>query len=310
MNTEFLEWLNSKYGKHGEVKATRGKLHDYLGMNFDLSTPGKVIVDQIPYVQKILDECPFDIKQLSQQQYPARKDLMHPSSGKPLPKGMADEYHTQVAKVLYLCKRARPDIHTAVASMCTRTQNPHESDWMHLEYLFQYLHNTQHEKLHLSVDALNVVKWFVDASFAVHPDYRSHTGGNMTLGKGSVISVSRKQKLNTRSACESELVGTDDTSVVILWTKLFMGAQGYDLDQNILYQDNKGAIQMENNGTKSSSKRTRHLNIRYFFIHDRIKKGDLSVEYCPTGDMVADFFTKPLQGELFHKFKAQIMGHG
>ena len=93
VNDDFLEWLNSKYGKYGPVKATRGKVHDYLGMNFGLSVPGKVIVDQIPYVQKILDECPFVISKSSKQQYPARPDLMHPSSGKPLPKWIAAEYH-------------------------------------------------------------------------------------------------------------------------------------------------------------------------------------------------------------------------
>ena len=70
----------------------------------------------------------------------------------------------------------------------------------------------------------------------------------------------------------------------------------------LLYKDNQSAILLEKNGHKSSSKQMRHLNIRYFSITDRINKGDLSVEYCPTFDMVGDFFTKPLQGKLFLKF--------
>jgi hypothetical protein len=121
--------------------------------------------------------------------------------------------------------------------------------------------------------------------------------------------MSRKQKLNTRSSTEAELVGPDDLSTLILWTKLFMECQGYPIEKNILYQDNKSTILLENNGKKSSSKRTRALNIRYFFMTDQIEKGNVIVEYCPTGEMVADYFSKPLQGQLFKKFHRAIMGH-
>jgi hypothetical protein len=96
----------------------------------------------------------------------------------------------------------------------------------------------------------------VDTSFAVHPDYKSYTGATMSYGDGdgAVQSISRKEKLNTRSSTESELVGVDDVSVMILWTKLFLQEQGYDINSNILYQDNKSAILLETNGKKSPGK--------------------------------------------------------
>jgi hypothetical protein len=75
-----------------------------------------------------------------------------------------------------------------------------------------------------------------------------------------------------------------------------------------LYQDNKSSILLEKNGKASSSKRTRHIAIRYFFVTDRIAKGELSVEWCPTAAMIADFMTKPLQGATFKKFRDIIMG--
>ena len=87
-----------------------------------------------------------------------------------------------------------------------------------------------------------------------------------------------------------------------------MEAQGYGVRENIVYQDNKSAILLEKNGKASSSKRTKHINIRYYFVTDRIAKGELSVEWCPTGDMIADFMTKPNQGALFCRFRDQIMG--
>ena len=162
--------------------------------------------------------------------------------------------------------------------------------------------------LTLGAEDLRILKWFVDASFAVHQDYKSHTGGGMTLGSGYPISVSRKQKLNTKSSTVAELVGADDMSVLILWTKLFLEELGYQVKKNILYQDNKSAILLENNGRKSAGKQSRAINVRYFFLTDQVHKGNLSIEYCPTDMMVGDFWTKPLQGSKFKEFRDLILG--
>jgi hypothetical protein len=119
---------------------------------------------------------------------------------------------------------------------------------------------------------------------------------------------STKQKLNTRSSTETEIVGSDDFMLAICSTRYFMKAQGYGVKNNILFQDNKSSIILEKNGKASSSKQTKHINIRYFFITDRVKNEEVSVVWCPTGDTTGDFATKPLQGALFRKFRDQIMG--
>ena len=93
----------------------------------------------------------------------------------------------------------------------------------------------------------------------------------------------------------------------ILWTRYFLEAQGYGVDDSIVYQDNQSAILLTKNGRGSSSKRTCHINIRYFFVADQIANKEVKVEYCPTGDMIADYFTKPLQGSLFKRFRDFIM---
>jgi hypothetical protein len=161
-------------------------------------------------------------------------------------------------------------------------------------------------KLTLSADNLHCIKWYEDASFAVHPDNKNHTGATMSYGDGDgdgvVQSISRKLKLNTRSSTESELVGVNDVLVMILWTKLFLEEQGYAINSIILYQDNKSANLLETNGKKSSRKGTRALSIRSFFLTDQVEKGNVTIVYCPTDDMVGDFHTKPLQGEKFRKF--------
>jgi hypothetical protein len=129
----------------------------------------------------------------------------------------------------------------------------------------------------------------------------------MSLGKGSVYSASTRQKLNTKSSTEAELVGVDDVMPQVLWTRYFLEAQGYEVRDNKIYQDNQSTMLLAKNGRASSGKRTRHINIRYFFVADRVKSGEVSIDYCPTGEMLGDFFTKPLQGVAFKKFRAKIL---
>ena len=92
----------------------------------------------------------------------------------------------------------------------------------------------------------------MNASFAVHPDFKSHSGATMMMGTGAIQSASIKQKLNIRSSTEAEIVGVDDLAPKIFWTKLFIEAQGYNVEKNILYQDNKSSILLETNRRNSA----------------------------------------------------------
>ena len=172
----------------------------------------------------------------------------------------------------------------------------------------KFLNRTKHKKLRLSMDNIKCIMWYINAVFTMHADYKSHTGATMTFGEGAVQSISQKQKLNTRSSTKAELVAADDATVKILWTKLFLEEQGYTVEKNTLYQDNKSAILLEENGWKSSEKRTQALNVRYFFLMDQVEKGNLTITCCPTDAMIRDFMSKPLQGSKFQQFSDDIMG--
>jgi hypothetical protein len=128
----------------------------------------------------------------------------------------------------------------------------------------------------------------------------------MTMGLGCPLSSLTKQKLNTRSSTESEVVGVDDLMPAILWTGNFLQAQGYGVKECTVFQDYKSAILLEKNGKASSSMWTKHISIRCFFVTNRIKKGELSMEWCPTDDMLGDFWTKPTQGKQFTRVRDQI----
>ena len=118
--------------------------------------------------------------------------------------------------------------------------------------------------------------------------------------------MSIKQKINTRSSTEAELVAADDIAGLLLWSREFLRDQGYDYDVT-LYQDNQSTKILLENGKASSSKRTRHINIKYYFLTDRISNKELSVVYCPTEEMIADYFSKPLQGQKFIKFRNMVL---
>jgi hypothetical protein len=136
-------------------------------------------------------------------------------------------------------------------------------------------------------------------SHATHDDCQGHMGAMMSLGKGATISFSNQLKVNTKSSTESELIGANQALSSILHTHCFIKAQGYSIEQNILFQDNQLTMHLEVNGSFSSSKHTKHIKCRFFFIQDKLDDGNLEVIYCPTKIMWADVLTKPRQGEQF-----------
>ena len=306
VNDDFLKWLNEKYGSLADVTATRGKVHDYLAMNLDYTKRGKVMVDMTRYVKKMVEEFPDKLMENATLPWTERLFKVDETS-KALDEKKAKTLYTFVMKAMFVCKRARPDIQPAVAFLATRVKHPTEQDYKKLTRMMSYLKTSENDVLTLEADDEQSNEWWVDASFAVHPDYKSHTGAVHTLGKGAISSISTKQKVNSRSSTEAELIGIDDVISKILWTKRFIEAQGFPLTSNIVYRDNTSSMKLEENGRTSASKRTRHFNIRLFHITDLIQRKELSIKYCRTEDMIADFQTKPLVGEAFTRMRKQIM---
>jgi hypothetical protein len=87
-----------------------------------------------------------------------------------------------------------------------------------------------------------------------------------------------------------------------------MEEQGYDMDASILYQDNISAILLEKNGKASSSKRTKHIKVKYFYAKEKVDNGEVEIEHCPTEQMWTDINTKPKQGAVFRAFRGHVMG--
>jgi hypothetical protein len=294
----------------GAMTVSQGKIYKYLGMMLDYSVPGQVKITILDYVNEILAAFGKAEPKGGDTKTSAAPDSLFKvdEDCEKLAQAKAVEFHNLVAKTLYATKRARLETCTAIAFLTMRVREPDKGDWTKLVHLMRYIRGTRTMPLILSANVSGILKWWVDASFAVHPNMQGHSGGELSLGRGFPIVSSTKQKLNTRSSTETEIVGTDDFMPAICWTRYFMKAQGYGVKDNVLFQDNKSSILLENNGKASSSKRTKHINIRYLFINNRVKKEEVSVVWCPTGGMIGDFATKPLQGALFRSFRDQIMG--
>ena len=138
-----------------------------------------------------------------------------------LDQARAKAFHNITAKGIYVAKRVRPDISLSIAFLTTRVKGPDTDNWRKLCHLVEYLRSTCGLPLILVANGTGVLSWYVDASFAVHPDMKGHTGGAMTMGTGFPLDKSTKHKLNTRSSTESEIVAVDNLIQQILWVRSF-----------------------------------------------------------------------------------------
>ena len=307
-NEEFINWCEKKYGSdlNGHIKVTRGKKHEYLAMLLDYSEKGKLKIDMRSYIKDIIETFPENLSDKIKCPWTTRL-FNNNNNSKILNQQKKEIFHTYVMKCMFLAKRGRPDILTGISVLSTRVLKPNEEDWNKLSRLLSYLKSTINIILRLEADDVQELKWYVDASFGTHSDLKSHTGSIFTLGKGAICNDSNKQKVNARSSTEAELISIDDKIAKIMWMKRFIENQGFYVNLNVIYQDNTSTIKLAENGKYSSGKRTRHFDIKYFYITDLINRKEVSIEYCSSNDMLADYHTKPLIGEKFEMIRNKIM---
>jgi histone deacetylase 1/2 len=190
--------------------------------------------------------------------------------------------------------------------LATRVRDPDVDDWNKLERLLKYINGTPQLGIILRASPTNTVTAFIDASYGVHADAKSQTGVSISLGEGPFFAKCSKQKVVSKSSTEAELIGLSDSMSQVIWSRDFLSSQGYEVPPATVYQDNKSTIVMANKG-RSTSDRTRHINIRYFWVKDRIDAGEARLEYLPTDEMVSDILTKPLQGAKFLQLRALLL---
>jgi hypothetical protein len=293
-----LKQLSAVYGP---LKVKSGHTHSFLGMTFDYSTAGEVKVTMEGYIRDLVRIAGVT----GQAATPATSRLFNINPTSPLlDKQKKEIFHSLTAKVLFPAKRVRPEVLLAIIFLTTRVQNPTQEDWTKLQRVLCYLNAEPELGLTLRADDLTRLVCYIDASYGVHMDFKSHTGGTTSFGRGcgGFHAKSTKQKLMSKSSTEAELIGHSDYATHAIAARDFMIGQGYAMKPLEIRQDNMSTIALVNKGYPASG-HSRHINIRYFFLKDLKDRGEIVLTYTPTQDMVADILTKPLQGSLFRRLR-------
>ena len=218
----------------------KGNTHSYLGMNLTINREKRIV--EIEMKQQLLETIDaFDGDVNTEVVSPAAKHIFDTRDNdvSKLSKEKAENFHHVTAKLLHIMKRARPDIEIPVVFLCTRVREPDEDNWKKLHRVLCWIKGTIDEVRYVGADDLSKLYTWVDAAYAVHPNMRSHTGGSISMGTGLIHCKSTRQKLNTKSSTEAELVGVSDYLPYNIWLMHFMKSQGYEIEVNVLYQDNQ-----------------------------------------------------------------------
>ena len=286
------------------VKCEEGEFHSYLGMNLDFRTRGQVSISMKGYIEEMMSD--YGISKVART--PANNNLFVDI----LPEVLSEEYqkklHSITARLLYIGTRVRPEILLVVNYLATRVNKYSQGDWQKAMRCMEYLNGDTELGLTLSIGNNMNVNLFADASYGVHADGKSHSASVIKVGNSTVAARSSKQKIVTKSTTEAELVCASDMLSSAIWEKDFLTEQGYRDILIILHQDNLSTIKLAETG-KSTSEKTRHVKVRYFFMKEKIDTGELKVCHTGTKDMIADILTKPLQGELFQRLRSALLGH-
>ena len=247
---ELKDQLEEEYG---EMTSTLGDNQTYLGIDISFRRNDKTAALSKSYLHEAIEKFK-EIKKLGTKpaNTPAKRDLFEVNEkAERLEERHRAVFHSITALLLYVCKRARPDILTVIAFLCTRPSMVDVNNWRKLQRLLQYLCTTIDLELIIGADTLTAFKTFIDVAYGVHMDMKSHTGGALTFGRGVITSKLSKQKLNVKSLTEGEVVGMSDYVAFPIWFRYFLEEQGYTIQENVIYQDNQSAMKIEKNGIQS-----------------------------------------------------------
>ena len=297
---EVIEGLKKEFVA---VTVTRGSKHSYLAMNLEI-LKDEITVDMSGYLQSLLAE-----RKLRLHKSPASANLCDDHSDSPmLTEQEQKDFHSDVAKTLFLAKRVGLMCLAPVSVLSSRVLKPTKADQMALERMLGYLQQSQELKLRFKCGGHVDPKAYIDASWATHFDGHGRTGVVIMMANCAIAGWSFKQKMVTRSSTESEIVALSDGITQVMWLRYFLTAQGYTLPPTTVYQDNSAVMALMRGG-RNTHQRTKHLDVRYFYARELEADGDICLEWLSTKHMIADIMTKPLQGSLFTTLTKQLTGN-
>jgi len=300
---EQIEMLRTAFD---EITVETGEELGLIGMHISMDRAKKqVTITQPKHVERIIGT--FEVVKGAPS--PALGKLMADDVDSPLLKDQA-EYMSKCAMLMFLSQRTYPEIRPAVIKLSTKYNKATEDDMRKAVRVAEYIYGCKDtHKLVLNPKSMRLVS-AADASYAEHPDGKSHSGG--VVGFESDTScyfgfVSSKQPVVAKSAGEAELIAQNKVGDLVEWAREMLNEIGYSQKKVPMLVDSTCAMQMVKQGT-GSFKRAKHIKVRYFWLKDLIDEGMLELIYVPTDELVADILTKPLTGWKFQYLLRKLLG--
>jgi hypothetical protein len=300
--TELKTGLTSVYGT---ITAT-DKADEYLGMEIERSECGKYFkLTQRGLLIKLEEKYPA--KRGGRACYPASENMFNEREDESSRDGVSrTEYMGLVMTLMYIARLTRPDVLMATTYLATRSHCATPTDWRYCMKIAKYLQETPDLGLVLHCTSLQVNIW-ADASYAVHHDGKGHTGYIIYLGDSYVHARSGKQKLQSTSSTDAEVIAAVEAVKTAVWLReILRELRIAPLDHMMLYQDNSTCLTMI--GEDSKCKISKQILTKIVYIKDMVTTGAIVSQHIKTDVMTADVLTKPLVGDTFKKFRQDMMG--
>lgn len=274
-----------------------------LGINIEHDRAcGTIAIDQAHYIKTILkrfgmDECnpvstPMDNNQkLSKEMCPDNDEKRDEMKDVP--------YQEAIGSLMYAGQLTRPDICFAISSLSRYNKNPGKAHWNAVKRVFRYLKGTINAKLVFGTTGKTEIIGFCDADWANDTDdRRSTTGYTFLLNGGAISWNSNKQPTVALSTTEAEYMSMSSATQEAIWLKS-LNDELFPSGGIEINCDNKSAICLATNNMYS--KRSKHIDIKFHFIREKVANKSIKLNYVPTNSMVADVLTKSVTPDKFKK---------
>ena len=299
--------FKSDMKKHVEV-TDLGKLHWLLGIEIVRNRDARTIsMSQRSYIDSIIRRFGLeDLKPLSLPMDPnSRLSVMQsPSTGAQYAAMRNIPYREAVGAMMYAMLGTRPDISYAVTTLSKFSSNPGSAHWEAVKRVYRYLTGTR--ELWLTFGGIEKeLVGYADADGSMNEDRHALSGYVFLVDGGAVSWSTKRQEIVSLSTTESEYVAATHATKEALWLRSLIGQIfGAFTDATTLFSDNQSAIALSKDHQYHA--RSKHIDVRFHFIHWIVEDGKIRLIYCPTGEMVADTLTKALLSPKVKHFAAEL----
>jgi hypothetical protein len=282
-----------------------GELNHFLGIRILRDRSKRVItMDQTVYLDRVLAK--HGMSNVAPVSTPMSTEVltaaMSPKTSEEIQNMRNVPYRQAVGSIMYLAVSTRPDIAKAVSAVSKYLENPGQKHWNAVKRILRYLKGTRELKLHLGGTSEIELKVWSDADWAGDLDKRRSTTGYLVfLGDGPISWKSRLQPTVAASTTEAEYMAAFEACSEVMYLRPLLSELGFQQSKATkIYEDNRGCIAISKD--PATTGRTKHIDIKYHFLREQVKKGSVKLVECFTDDMIADVLTKGLNKAKHTKF--------